>query len=77
MINKAIKANHMPQRRCVICKNISNQDSMYKVVFINNQIIIDLKRRINSYGYYICGLEGCLEKLNKWKSKKKLKDFRV
>jgi len=77
MTNKASNANHIPHRRCVICKNISDKSSMQKIVCINNQIIIDLNLSINSYGYYICSKYECFELLKKWKSKKKLKDFKI
>ncbi|MCB5250351.1 MAG: DUF448 domain-containing protein [Candidatus Cloacimonetes bacterium] len=73
MTNKASKANHIPQRQCVICKTKKEKNHMYRIVFINKQIIIDLNAQLNSYGYYICDLNNCLKKLFSWRNKKKLK----
>ncbi len=77
MTNKASKANHTPERRCVICKNKKPKESMVRIVFLNNQIIIDLNASINSYGYYICGLNECFKKLFNWKNKKKIKNLKI
>lgn len=77
MTNKASKANHTPERRCVICKKKGPKDSMYRIVFINKQIIIDLNKGLNSYGYYICGLNDCLKKLFFWKTKKRIKNIEI
>jgi len=50
---------------------------MYRIVFINKQIIIDLNKGLNSYGYYICGLNDCLKKLFFWKTNKRIKNIEI
>lgn len=77
MTNHSSNANHTAMRRCVICKNKKDKESLFRIVFVNNQIIIDLNASIKSYGYYICGLDDCLKKMMIWKNKKKIKGFKV
>ncbi len=78
MSNKSSHANHTPERRCVICKQIKRINELDRIIFLNNQIIIDLNRSVFSYGYYICKDSDCFEKLLSKKIKKnRIKELKV
>lgn len=67
----------LPVRTCVICRNKFNKSELDRLVFINNEIIIDVNHRVNSYGYYICENQICQISLNKWIKKKKIKRIEI
>lgn len=78
MSNKSSHANHAPVRRCMVCKEKKDIFLMDRIIFLNNQIIIDLKRTVFSYGYYICKDSDCLKKLLSKKIKKnKIKEIKI
>ncbi len=66
-----------PIRTCVVCKTKTDKKQLNRLVFLNNEIIIDLKHKLNSYGYYLCDNELCQTKINKILSKKKLKRIEI
>ncbi len=76
MPNRSSKAGHIPERTCVICKEKKEQKYLVRFVILNNEIVYDLSRNIAARGYYVCDVNLCLEKIEKWFSKKKKKQVK-
>jgi uncharacterized protein len=71
MPNKSSNADHIAFRTCVICKKKTDKKELVRFVILDNEIIFDQKMILQQRGYYCCDDNFCLEKLVKWKSKKK------
>jgi predicted RNA-binding protein YlxR (DUF448 family) len=70
-------SNFSPVRTCVICKNKLPKNQINRIVLINNEIIIDVNHKLNTYGYYLCNDKKCQIAIYKWLSKKKLKRYQI
>ncbi len=73
MPNKNSKKGHIPKRICVICKKKDYKENLLRFVIIEGGIIFDIKQRLHQRGYYVCDENQCIQKLEKWKKKKRLK----
>ncbi len=70
MPNKSSAIGHVPQRTFQICRNKADKIKLLRFGIIDNDLIIDLKQQLPSYGYYICNENKCFEKLQLWVQRK-------
>ncbi len=73
MPNKSSKANFVPQRMCVICRNRNIKENLLRFVIIDKEIVFDFKNRIEMRGYYVCKDGKCRTNIYKWLKKKNKK----
>jgi len=69
MSNRSSKAGHVPQRSCVICRNKTEKKELLRFILLGSEIVFDKNSVLGTRGYYICDLNSCLLKLDKWVSK--------
>ena len=63
---------HLPQRTCMGCMKTKNQKELIKIVKDKSgNIFIDLTKKANGRGAYICNNIDCLEKIIKTKKLEK------
>ena len=59
---------HIPQRTCIGCMQSKSQNELLRIVKNNKQeVFIDLSKKSNGRGAYICKNIDCLEKAIKTK----------
>lgn len=73
MVNKNSQAGHIPFRSCVICRTKKPKGKLLRFIFLDGEVSFDLRQKIETRGYYVCDDNSCIEKLEKWKSKKKVR----
>ena len=65
------------ERTCVVCRKKAEKSFLYRFILLNDEIVIDLKHRIYSYGYYFCrDKENCHGSIAKWFKRKNKKVIR-
>lgn len=54
--------NHIPQRMCIACRQMKNQNELFRVVKENEtqKIIIDTQKKCFGRGAYVCIDEKCI-----------------
>lgn len=71
MPNRSSHAHHVPLRTCVICKRKAQKQNLFRFILLDGKAVFDLKQKIMRRGYYVCDENECLQKLDKWISRKK------
>ena len=63
------------ERTCVVCRKKVSKERLFRFSVLSNEIVIDIKHGLKTYGYYICREdERCMPLIDKWlKKKKKIK----
>ena len=51
--------NHIPMRRCIVCKNSKPKKELIRIVDRSSEIEIDYTGRANGRGAYICNNPEC------------------
>ncbi len=74
MPNKSSKANFIPVRMCVICRNRMIKENLLRFVIINKEIVYDFNNKIEARGYYLCRSKKCRTNIHKWLKKKNKKN---
>lgn len=52
---------HIPKRMCVACRQMINQNELFRVVKNNDEIIIDNEKKKFGRGAYVCKNEKCIK----------------
>ena len=64
--------NDNQRRSCVVCNKKVDKEKLHRFVLINNEIVVDIKHKVFSYGYYFCkNDENCYLNIHKFLKKKK------
>jgi len=69
MSNRSSKAGHIPQRSCVICRSKAEKKELMRFILLDAEIVFDRNSILRKRGYYVCDLNNCLLKLDKWVSR--------
>ena len=69
MSNRSSKAGHIPQRSCVICRNKAEKKELMRFILLDDEIVFDGNSVLGKRGYYVCDLNNCLLKLDRWVSR--------
>ena len=69
MPNRSSKADHIPERSCVICMKKTKLHELIRFVIIDREIVFDISEKLGCRGFYVCNNNECLLKLGKWLSK--------
>jgi predicted RNA-binding protein YlxR (DUF448 family) len=64
-------------RTCIVCRQKKTKSLVNRFVVINDEVVLDIKHKINSYGYYVCDENECHTNLSKVIKKKKMKKLNV
>lgn len=70
MPNKVSRAGHIPERTCVICRKKQGKSELLRFVLLEDEVVIDLEKKIQARGYYVCDDNVCLLRIDKWLKKK-------
>jgi predicted RNA-binding protein YlxR (DUF448 family) len=76
MVNRNSQAGHIPLRSCVICREKTSKVKLLRFLMLDGEIIFDPGQKIAARGYYVCDNNACIEKLEKWKTKKKVRNIK-
>lgn len=76
MVNKNSQAGHIPLRSCVICRDKTSKTKLLRFILLDGEIIFDPGQKVENRGYYVCDNNPCIEKLEKWKTKKKVRKLK-
>jgi len=71
MPNRNSKADHVPERTCVICRGKKSKAILMRFLILSGHYIMDIDKDLPGRGYYVCNRNECLEKLDLWIKKKK------
>jgi len=69
MSNRSSKVGHIPQRSCVICRKKAEKKELMRFIVLDSEIVFDRNSVLGKRGYYVCNLNNCLQKLDKWVSR--------
>ncbi len=69
MSNRSSKAGHVPQRTCLICRKKAEKRKLMRFVLFDSEIVFDRNGVLGKRGYYVCNINNCLLKLDKWVSR--------
>jgi len=69
----------MMERTCVVCRRKAGKEQLFRFGVLDNEIVIDIKHGLKSYGYYVCRDDKkCIPFIDKWvKKRKKIKRLDV
>ena len=70
MPNRSSKAGHIPIRMCVICRIKAEKKKLMKFVLIDSDVVFAQNNELAKRGYYVCNDNSCLQKLDKWVTRK-------
>ena len=60
-------SKHVPQRMCVVCRNMIDKNELIRLVLDDTQPVIDVKQNRLQRGTYICKNSECIEKAERKK----------
>jgi hypothetical protein len=63
-------SKHVPQRMCVICRQSSSKDKLFRLVEKDGKVEVDFDQKEQSRAIYVCQSLNCLERLSKHKKYK-------
>lgn len=52
----------IPQRMCVVCRNMYPKNECFRVVKTAEEYVLDATGKLNGRGAYVCKNKACLEK---------------
>ena len=55
----------IPQRMCVVCREMKDRNRLLRVARVNEKFLIDLTNKAGGRGAYICKNTDCLESARK------------
>lgn len=67
MPNMHSKAQHTPQRTCVVCRTPKAVGELISFFVLPQGIVFDPQRRVQRRRNYVCQAPDCLRGLDKWK----------
>ncbi len=63
-----LKQKHIPMRMCAGCRNMSDKSQLLRIVKHDDKLVIDIDKKIQSRGTYLCKNKDCLLKAQKRKT---------
>jgi len=53
---------YVPQRTCISCRKVKNQNEMYRIALIGEELKLDQEERSVGRGCYLCKDQECIDK---------------
>lgn len=63
-----LEQKHIPMRMCAGCRNMLDKSKLIRIVKLDDKLIIDCDKKIQSRGTYLCKSNECLLKAQKRKT---------
>lgn len=70
MPNRNSRADHIPERTCVVCKKKVDYKQLLNFFIIKEGIVFDVARRLQTRKFYLCPEKECILGLDKWKKRR-------
>lgn len=77
MPNQNSKAQHQPQRTCVVCKQRRTLDQLMGFVLLPEGVVFDLTRKLQARKSYLCPEPECLRGFDKWEKAQLKRKFGI
>ncbi len=63
-----LKTKHIPMRMCAGCRNMYDKSELIRIVKLDDKLIVDSDKKIQSRGTYLCKCNECLLRAQKRKT---------